>query len=275
MTPMLIMREEGACYDEVRLFENSLSSMPMCFNVFAPLAMDLGLANRVFRLLLPDVKEVRGIRFETSPGRHEARFLNDGTAFDLAVDVTAVDDVNATIFAELKLSETMEGPAARYRDRYDEASRAVGLYVDPDAAILRSLALEQLFREHELAQLAVDAGVTPRAMFIAIGPRLNRRVQAAFRCYANELIPDDDLDDSRVRFRAITLETVVDAIRQVGAVELATMLWARYCDFERVFHLCMAEYANEHAELSHSAEPSRSEAKPRNRRRPSEAVHAG
>src|SRR5258707_1550639 len=82
-------------------------------------------------------------------------------------------------------------------------------------------------------------------------------------------------EDSRVRFQAITLETGVDAIRQVGAVELAKMLWARYCHFERVFHLCMAEYANEHAKLSHSAESSRSVAKPRNRRRPSEPVHAG
>jgi hypothetical protein len=93
-----------------------------------------------------------------------------------------------------------------------------------------------------LAQLAVDEGLTSRAMFLAIGPRLNRRVQAAFRCYANELIPDDDLADNRVRFQAITLENVINAIHQAGAVELAKKLWARYCDFERVFHLAMAEY---------------------------------
>ena len=51
-----------------------------------------------------------------------------------------------------------------------------------------------------------------------------------------------DLPDDRVRFQAITLETVIDAIHQSGAVELAKKLWARYCDFERVFHLAMAEY---------------------------------
>ena len=48
--------------------------------------------------------------------------------------------------------------------------------------------------------------------------------------------------DDRVRFRAITLEAVIDAIHQAGAVDLAKRLWARYCDFERVFHLAMAEY---------------------------------
>jgi len=239
----LILREEGAYYDEERLFGNALSSMPLSFNVFAPMAMDLELASAVFRGLLPDfVNKILNFRFETSPGRREARFLNDGTAFDLAVDVITQEGEQATIFIEVKYSEAMEGPAARYRERYDEASRQVGLFIDPDAALLRSLALEQLWREHMLAQLAVNEGVTPRAMFLAIGPRLNRRVQAAFRCFANELIPDDDLDDDRVRFRTITLETVIDAIHQAGAVELAKELWPRYCDFERVFHLAMAEY---------------------------------
>jgi hypothetical protein len=239
----LILREEGAYFDEERLLGNALSSGPMTFNLFAPLAMDLKLASAVFRHLLPDfVNNVVNIRFETSPGRHEDRFLNDGTAFDLSVEVITTDGQQATIFTEIKLSESMDGPSARLRPRYSEASRQVGLFIDPDAASLRSLALEQLWREHMLAQLAVDESVTPRALFLAIGPRLNRRVQAAFRCYANELIPEDDLADDRVRFQAITLEAVVDAIHQAGAAELAKKLWARYCDFERVFHLAMAEY---------------------------------
>jgi hypothetical protein len=87
----LIMREEGACYEEERLFGNALSSMPMCFNIFAPLAMNLELATASFQFLLPDfVKQVNGIRFETSPSRdrHDPRFLMDGTAFDLALEVS-------------------------------------------------------------------------------------------------------------------------------------------------------------------------------------------
>jgi hypothetical protein len=239
----LILREEGAYWDEERLFGNALSSGPLAISMFGPLAMDLELASAVFRRLLPDfAHRVINIRFETSPGRNEARFLSDGTATDAAVEVITPDGEQATIFIEVKYSESMLGPAARHRDRYDEASRQVGLFIDPDAATLRSLALEQLWREHMLAQLAVNEGVTSRAMFVAIGPRLNRRVQAAFRCYANELIPDDDLADDRVRFQAITIETVVDAIHQAGAVDLAKKLWARYCDFERVFYLAMAEY---------------------------------
>jgi hypothetical protein len=278
----LIMREEGACYDEERLFGNALSSMPMCFNIFAPLAMDLELATATFRLLLPNlVKQVHSLRFETAPNRErdrtDTRFLQDGSAFDLAAEVTDLDGDRATVFIEVKFSETMDGPPARHRDRYLTATREVELYNDPDSPVLSSVACEQFFREHALSQLAVDAGLTPRALFVVIAPRLNRRVQAAIRIYANELIPEEELDYDRVRFQPITLEAVIDAIRQAGAVDLAQTLWARYCDFERIFHLAMAEYANpppsDNPDKNSEPAPS-STKKPRERRPALEKNHA-
>ena len=63
------------------------------------------------------------------------------------------------------------------------------------------------------AQLAVDHGVTPRAIFsVAIGPRLNRRAQAAFRVYEAELIDADQREPDKVAFVPLTLETVIEAI---------------------------------------------------------------
>ncbi|MEY9697552.1 hypothetical protein ABIE71_000295 [Bradyrhizobium diazoefficiens] len=239
----LLMREEGAAIDEDRLFGNALSSMPLTFNLFGPMALDLNLATAALRQLLPGfVHQVTGFIFEHSPGRRQERFLNDGTAFDLAIRVITPEGEDGTIFVETKYSEDMSGPAARLRDRYDEVSRSVGLFVDPDSPILRSLALEQLWREHMLAQLTVDQGLTPRAMFITIGPKLNRRVMAAFRVYENELINADDQDANRVAFQAFTLESFIDALAEAGADGLARDLWGRYCDFERVYHLALGEY---------------------------------
>jgi hypothetical protein len=239
----MIMREENAMIDEERLYANALSSTPASYNIFAPMAADLNLATAVFRSMFPAfVSSVESIRFETSPGRREARFLNDGTAFDLAIDVNTPTGDRGTIFVEMKYSESVQNPVPNYRSRYEEASREVRLFKDPDAAILRSLALNQLWREHNLAQLSVDHGITDRAMFIVICPRLNRSIQTACRVYQNELIPDDDLDADRVQFQSITLETVIDTINEAGATDLARVLWARYCDFERIFHLAMAEY---------------------------------
>ncbi len=239
-----LLCEDDAAIDEERLFGNALSSMPLVFNLFGPLALDRELATAVFRRLLPNfVHSVERIIFEHSPGRRDDRFLADRTAFDLAVRVITPDGEQATVFIETKYSESMEGPAARMRDRYNEASKQVRLYRDADSASLRSVALEQLWREHMLAQLAVENGVTPRAIFMAIGPRLNRRVQAAFRLYEAELIDADRREPDRVAFAPLTLEAVVEAIAAAGALEPAHALWGRYCDFDQVYRLSIQELA--------------------------------
>lgn len=236
----LLVREEGASIDEERLFGNSLSSQPLSFNLFGNMTEDLTLATVVFRHLFPEfVLKVDQIIFEHSPGRREQRYLLDGTAFDVAVRVTTPEGEAATIFIETKYSEDMGGPAARLRDRYDEASRQVKLYRDPDSPALRSLALEQLWREHMLAQLVVDQGITSRAIFLAIGPKLNRRVMTAFQSFQTEIIDVEHQEANRVAFEPMSLETFIDAIQVAGAEELAKALWNRYCDFQRIYDLSL------------------------------------
>ena len=237
----LVLREENAMIDEDRLYANLLSSMPLCFNLLGPLALDLDLATRVLQPLLPSfVGTVRSISFEHSPGRGDPGYLNDGTAFDAVADVITPDGEPATVFIELKYSEGMSGPAATPRPRYDEASRQVRLFHDPDASELRTVALEQLWREHMLAQLAVDRGAANKALFVAIGPRLNRRVAAAFRLYADQLADTEPEDELRVPFVPLTLEAVIEALAAAGAVELAQQLHARYLNFRRVLDIALA-----------------------------------
>ena len=232
----MLLREEDAAIDEDRLVANSLSSQPLVFNAFGPLALDVKLAGKVFRQLLPDfVQSVEKVTFEHSPGRRDDRFLADRSAFDVAIHVKTPEGEPGIVYAELKYSEDMTGPPARWRERYDQALKEVRLYQDPESPILRSIPIEQLMREHALAQLSVDNGVTPRAMFIGIGPRLNRRVQAAFVIYANELLPIEETDRSRVAFRHFTLETFIDAIDVAGDQSTADRLWQRYCNFQRIY----------------------------------------
>jgi hypothetical protein len=240
----VIMQEEGAAIDEDRLFGNALSSMPLVFNLFGPMVLDPSLATSVFRRLIPTfVHSVEHILFEHSPGRREERFLNDGTAFDLALRVVTPEGEQGTVYAEIKYTEDVFlGPGARPRSRYSEASRQVHLFKDPDSPGLRSLACDQFHREHMLAQLAVDHAVVSRAMFIVIGPRLNRRVNAAIRLYQNELIDVDDRDTNRVDFQAITLESVIEAMSEAGATDVARALWHRYADFQRILDISLLEF---------------------------------
>lgn len=239
----LLFREDDAAVDEDRLMTNTLTSMCLVANAFGPLALDTNLATNVFRQLLPEfVHSVERIAFEHSPGRRDERFLADRTAFDVAIHVTTPDGESAMVYVEVKYSEEPTN-VARWRDRYSEALKEVRLYKDPESAILRAPLVEQLMRENCVAQLAVDHGITPRAMFIGIGPRLNRRVDAAFRVYANELLPLSEDDPTRVRFQHFTLETFIDAIDMAGDQVTADRLWKRYCDFQRVYDAALAVIA--------------------------------
>jgi len=238
----LILREEGAMVHYERLHRNLLSSEPLCFNLLTPLALNLDLATAVFRQLLPAfVHQVTGIRFETSPGRHDARYLADGTAFDAALSVITPEGEPATVFIEVKYSEGCTGPAATHRPRYDEASREAALHHDPDSPALRSTLLEQFWRLHLLAQLAVRHSVTPRAHLLVLYPQLNRRVRSATRLYAAELSDPTGSSPAVTGFSALTLESFVAALAQAGGSTEAAYLHHRYLNLQPVLDLILAE----------------------------------
>ena len=232
----MLLREEDALYDEDRLVSNSLGSQGVTFNALGPLALDLKLATKVFRQLLPTfVHTVDRVAFETSPGRRDARLTADRSSFDSALYITTPQGEPGVVYIEVKYSEDMTGPAARWRERYDQALHEVRLFKDPNSPILRTAPLEQLMREHCLAALSVQAGIVPRAVFVALAPRLNRRCSAAFKVYANELLPIDETDPTCVPFRHFTLEAFIDAINVAGDQSTADRLWQRYCNFQRVY----------------------------------------
>ncbi|MRI57330.1 hypothetical protein D8770_25855 [Methylobacterium sp. DB1607] len=238
----LVLREEGAMVHYDRLHRNLLSSEPLTYNLFVPLALNLDLATAIFRQLLPAfVHQVTGIRFETSPGRNDARYLNDGTAFDAALSVITPDGKPAIVFIEVKYSEGCTGPAATQRPRYDEASREAALHHDPDSPALRSTLLEQFWRLHLLAQLAVRHSVTPRAHLLVLYPQLNRRVRSATHRYAAELSNPTGSSPALTGFSALTLETFVAALGQAGAGAEAAYLHHRYLDLQPVLDLVLAE----------------------------------
>ncbi|WP_018259667.1 PGN_0703 family putative restriction endonuclease [Methylobacterium sp. WSM2598] len=238
----LVLREEGALVHYDRLHRNLLSSEALTYNLFAPLALNLDLATAVFRQLLPDfVDRVTAIRFETSPGRHDPRYLNDASAFDAALTVITPEKERATVFIEVKFSEGCTGPAATHRPRYEEASREAALHHNPDAPALRSTMLEQFWRLHLLSKLAVQHGVTPRAHLLVLYPQRNRRVRTATRLYAAELTDPAGSSPTTVGYTAHTLETFVAALAQAGGGAEAAYLHHRYLDLRPVLDLVLAQ----------------------------------
>lgn len=232
----LLFREPGAMWNEDRLWANLLSSQALTLNLLAPLATDLALATRVFRALLPGfVDQVRGIRFEHSPGRFDDRYFGDGTALDALIEAITPDGEIAVITIEVKFTEGLTGPTATPRERYVEAAQGSGLYRDASSSTLARAGFEQLRREHVMTTLMLQHGLASRGRFILIAPQLNRRAQAVAALYRTELRdPDGAGDPATVAFSNITLEAIIAAMHEADATDLACQLWARYCDHARV-----------------------------------------
>lgn len=233
----LLFREPGAMWNEDRLWANLLSSQALTLNLLAPLAIDLALATRVFRTLLPGfVDQVRGIRFEHSPGRFDDCYFGDGTALDALIEITTPETGEiGVITIEVKLTEGLTGRSAKPRNRYVEAAQASGLFKDAASPTLARAGFEQLRREHVMTALMLQHGLASRGRFILIAPQLNRRAQAVASLYRTELRdPDGAGAPATVGFSNITLETFFAAMYEAGATDFARQLWARYCDHARV-----------------------------------------
>lgn len=224
-------REPNAMIDEARLFGNMLSSMPLCANLFGPLWDDLKLATRILRKIIPgiDVKAVLEVRFEHSPGRQDPTLTGDRTAFDIAFIYERSDGRLGLIGIETKYSESCEEPAPpTINPRHDEIAQTSGLFVEPTSAALRSNPVQQLFREHLLAQATVDRGDYAEAWFVLVAPRLNHLVQNAARYYARSLV---EPADRQVPFANVEIEQVIAAYRGAGRADHATALHERYADW--------------------------------------------
>jgi hypothetical protein len=67
----------------------------------------------------------------------------------------------------------------------------------------------------------------------------------------------------------MSLETFIEAIHIAGGEELAEALWARYCDFQRVYNISLAAIGgrvNDAAEANRNSVPLDGDSLPLNRR---------
>ena len=228
----MVYRENGAMIDADRLWNNLLSSQPLCFNVFGNLKLDLAKASSFFRELLPDfVASVEDIYFEHSPGRGDATYTEDHTAFDVFVCCTTTDGFSGFVAIEVKYSETMAETPATVRPRHDELSAKVALYRTPDAPGLRNAPLQQLWREHLLSRSMIETGLYPKGRFVVIYPKQNNQCASAVHAYQNQLVSEDPEESG---FQAVTLDQCVEVFHAIGEHETADAIHERYLDFGKV-----------------------------------------
>ena len=187
--------QPGALVSAPRIYDNMLSSQPLAFNLFAELKADLRLADAVGRHLWPDVlTTVDEIRFEWSPGRGDARYLANRSAFDVALLGRDGAGLPTCVAIEVKYHENLtQDPGSPDNPRYSEVATASGVFHDPAASGLRELPLRQIWFDHLLALSMTGSQPDDlrRVRFVLLAPAINAAaasVDVAYRAHLRDAL---------------------------------------------------------------------------------------
>jgi hypothetical protein len=217
-------RREQKVYQYPRLFDNLLSSQPLVFNLFGELALDLERATAAARRLWPDrVAAVSSVEFEWSPGRWDRRYLDNGTAADVAIFHTTPAGGTGVVFVEAKYHEDLTGTDYAMKPRYLEVARASGAFVHDRVDSLTRLPLQQLWFDHLLALATKEADGHESALFVLAYPEINERCRDAVVQY-REALTTSGMASSEAR----TLEELVTPIGHVVGEGWESEFRARY-----------------------------------------------
>lgn len=217
----------GKLYARPRIFNDLLSSQPLCFNLFGELTRDLDLASAVIAdMSNARFLEVCGIEFEYSPGRRKPRYLNDGSAFDVFIRCRNAAGEPCFIGVEVKYHENMRGRAGDHKVRYDEVASTMGCFRD-DRLPLMQTPLQQIWRDHLLAGITrVEDGYSD-SLFVMLYPRDNTAVQKATDGYRQQLARSDS-------FATWTLEDFVESLRRFSGAGWIDDFVDRYLAFGKI-----------------------------------------
>jgi len=228
-----VYREPGAVIDEDRLWSNLLSSQPLTFNVMGPMRLDFDQAASFLATMSSDLKDVTvtEVLFEHSPGRGDPTLTGDSTAFDALIRYQRPDGCKGFVAFEFKYSESCRERSGGIGVSCQAAMIASNLFVDSCATELQTAPLQQLTREHTLAQASVSRGDYAEGSFVVVAPELNAGVRSACELYSTHLVRPAE---GHVDFQVWTLEAVVGALRKIGDISYSEALQSRYLDWDMV-----------------------------------------
>ena len=220
-------RSAGKLFAKPRIFDDLLSSQPLCFNLLGELTADLDLASKAVRRLTDGrFAEVTSIDFEHSPGRADARYLNDRSAFDVFLRCRTSRRGSGFIGIEVKYHENLKDKAGSHKPEYDAVAHQMGCFV-PDREALKRAPLQQIWRDHLLAGATRLVDGFDDGVFVVLYPRDNPHVSAALDRYRLQLTNEDS-------FSAWTMEEVDDVLRELSPAPWVDAFYGRYLDFSKI-----------------------------------------
>jgi hypothetical protein len=146
------LAERTGAVEGFRLLHNLLSSQALVFNLFGPLFLDMAVATRLLRALLPgEVDAVTRVILEYAP-QPRADYLGDRTAFDAFIQYRRPEGTDAFWGIEVKLADTFS-PTPYDTPRYRALTTRPGSPWKSDAGPqLADGRWNQLWRDHLLVE---------------------------------------------------------------------------------------------------------------------------
>jgi hypothetical protein len=224
-------QSKGKLYARPRIFDDLLSSQPLCFNLFAELQQDLPLATAVFQDLTEPcshpVGVVEAIDFEYSPGRGDPNYTDDNSAFDVYVRFQTPKGGSGFIGIEVKYHEDLSGKAARLRPRYEQVAHLMGCFDEAHLPELQRAPLQQVWRDHLLAGAHRLRHEFADGFFAILYPEGNRACAKVVHRYRECLSSGDT-------FAEWTLERFTSVVACHTDAEWLGLFRDRYLDYTRL-----------------------------------------
>lgn len=203
-----------------RLYNNLLSSQPLCFNFFGELMADTKFGLRILQIWWPDLTQLKRVLFEFAP---KERYTDDNSAFDIAFEVS-IGDKTGLIGLECKYTDTFsskEYDKPAYREIFNKSS---SFAADYDS--LKVSKYNQLFRNQLIAEALLQNG---KCDFVRTGLFCHQLDDSVINI-ANELQNRLTNPES---FTFITYSNYIGEIQRLDLDweqrEWTMLLWARYC----------------------------------------------
>lgn len=231
--------KDGGKIEENRLYNNLLSSQPLCFNFFAELEFNKELGLKVLQSLWGDITKLNKVMFEYSP---PINYTKDGSAFDVAFDVQ-FGDKRGFIGLECKYTDTFsykpqKKEAAFYGDIGNKNYEIYTKIFNSNKKVfkadyfdfIKSKKFNQLFRNQLMAEAMLennDFEIVKTGLFcfekdndaISTGKEFN-----------SMLLTGEDT------FAVITYADFINKAQQLNLTweqrEWTMLLWARYCGLQ-------------------------------------------
>lgn len=221
------IRSNGGLVGEPRIWNNLLSSQPLCFNLFGELHYDLDLATKYFRKLFPDkVSSVTKIDFEFSSKRYKP----DNSAFDVYVEYLHNDKKHffgiEVKYQEDLYEETPETAAeifSKHKDTYIKLTNNSKFFKPNTIEQLQLTPIAQIWRDHLLSFNMTNENISGN--FIFLYPFDNAECKKGVLSYQKLLVSDSE---EQTKFYPRDLTKFIRTLNEIHNTKWTQQLVVRY-----------------------------------------------